>query len=102
MMLLDVIYVNFNSTKFLINSINSIYKNKGKNKLNVIVVDNSSGDDPHQLKKLFPEIKLILNKENTGFGAAINAVLVERTRRINIEHIDDAAAVLLQRRITGL
>ncbi len=75
MMLLDVIYVNFNSTEFLTDSINSLYKNKGDIHLNIIVVDNSSEDDPHQLQFKFPEIKLILNRENTGFGAAINQTL---------------------------
>ena len=71
----DVVYVNFNSTECLINSIESLYNNKGKNNFQIIVVDNSSKDDPHQLKNLFPEINLILNKENTGFGAAINQAL---------------------------
>ena len=71
----DVVYVNFNSTECLINSIESLYNNKGKNNFQIIVVDNSSADNPYLLKDLFPEINLILNKENTGFGAAINQAL---------------------------
>ena len=71
----DVIYVNFNSTEYLINSIESLYNNKGKNNFQIIVVDNSSEDDPSQLINLFPEIELILNRDNTGFGAAINQAL---------------------------
>jgi GT2 family glycosyltransferase/glycosyltransferase involved in cell wall biosynthesis len=75
MISLDVIYVNFNSTKCLIKSIESLYHDKGKNHLQIIVVDNSSKDNPSQLKNLFPDIKLILNRENIGFGAAINQAL---------------------------
>ena len=66
-MLLNVIYVNFNSTTCLICSIESLYKNNnGKSHLQIIVVDNSFQDDPHRLKELFPEISLFLNRENTG------------------------------------
>ena len=75
-MIFDVIYINFNSTGCLIKSIESLFKeNQANLKLNVIVVDNFSGDDPRKLKALFPEIALILNKKNRGFGAAINQVL---------------------------
>lgn len=74
-MLLDVIYVNYNSTKYLINSIESLYNNKGEKKFQLIVVDNSSEDDPCQLNKLFPKINLVLNRHNNGFGAAINQAL---------------------------
>jgi GT2 family glycosyltransferase/glycosyltransferase involved in cell wall biosynthesis len=76
MISLDVIYVNFNSSKCLIKSIESLYHDKGKNHLQIIVVDNSSKDNPSQLKNLFPDIKLILNRENIGFGAAINQALI--------------------------
>ncbi len=48
---LDVIYVNFNSTKCLIHSIESLYKYKGENKLHIIVVDNSSDDDSSSNKR---------------------------------------------------
>ena len=76
MTLLDIIYVNYNSTNCLIHALEALFKNnQAEYNLHIIVVDNSSDDDPHQLKNLFPEIKLILNRENIGFGAAINQAL---------------------------
>lgn len=44
-------------------------------KLNIIVVDNLSYDKPHRIKDPFPEVRLILNNENRGFGSAINQAL---------------------------
>lgn len=75
-MIFDVVYVNYNSTSCLIKSIESLFKeNLAGLKLNIIVVDNLSDDNPHRLKDLFPEIRLILNKQNRGFGSAINQAL---------------------------
>jgi GT2 family glycosyltransferase/glycosyltransferase involved in cell wall biosynthesis len=75
-MLLDVIYVNYKSTKGLIKSIESLNnKNSVKYNLHIIVVDNSSEEDNRRVKDLIPGIKLIRNKKNVGFGAAINQAL---------------------------
>lgn len=72
----DVIYVNYNSTSCLIQSIESLTEEGQTNlRLNIIAVDNFSDDNPRKLKDIFPEISLILNKENRGFGAAINQAL---------------------------
>jgi GT2 family glycosyltransferase len=71
----DVIYVNFNSTHWLVHSIETLLAgNQGKN-LNIIVVDNSSVDNFHWIKIHFPEIKLIHNRVNVGFGVAVNQAL---------------------------
>lgn len=76
MPLLDIIYVNFNSTDCLIESIEMLFKhNQSKHDLHIVVVDNSSKDNPHRLTERFPEIQLIQNRDNIGFGAAINLAL---------------------------
>lgn len=43
--------------------------------LNIIVVDNHSTDQIHRIKALYPNIKLILNPKNRGFGTAVNQAL---------------------------
>jgi GT2 family glycosyltransferase len=44
--------------------------------LNIVVVNNYSEENTLWLNELFPEIKLIINNDNIGFGAAINQALV--------------------------
>ena len=75
MISLDVIYVNYNSTDCLIRSIENIISYKYENRLNIIVVDNSSNDTSYRLKLFFHKIYYIQNEKNVGFGAAINQAL---------------------------
>ena len=72
-MVLDIIYVNYNSTNHLIKSIETLFQwTQKKYDLNIVVVDNHSDDNAHRLTEHFPEIQLIENNKNIGFGAAIN------------------------------
>ena len=72
---LDVIYVNYNSTDCLINSVETLFAHEKQNDLKVFVVDNASNDNPQRIKHSFPDINLIRNRKNFGFGAAINQAL---------------------------
>lgn len=73
---IDIIYVNYNSTVELGQSIRSIPAlKKEKYTLHVTVVDNASADSPISLTASFPGIKFIFNRNNIGFGAAINQAL---------------------------
>ncbi|MFC2133296.1 glycosyltransferase [Bacteroidota bacterium] len=70
---LSIIIVNYNVKEFLLNSIKSIRDASGKISTEIIVVDNASEDGSVEaVKKKFPKVKLIANKENIGFGAANN------------------------------
>jgi len=70
---ISVIIVNYNALYFLKNCISSILKSEGLSDLEIIVVDNNSTDDScKMLKKDFPAIRLIQNKQNTGFSKANN------------------------------
>jgi len=61
-------YKKWEDTVVCVNSINNC-----KDKPHVIVVDNGSGNDsPQQLKKHFPELDLIVSRENIGFSAGNN------------------------------
>lgn len=68
--------VSFNSKDLLRNCLMSIMKRNWKSEVNIYVVDNASPDGSAvMIKKDFPEVNLIENKKNVGFGAAHNQIL---------------------------
>lgn len=75
--ILSIIIVNFNTEAFLVNCLKSV-KNGDfpKNGLEVIVIDNYSLVNPENLlKKQFPLVKFIRNKNNEGFAKANNKAI---------------------------
>ncbi|MEJ5351262.1 MAG: glycosyltransferase [Melioribacteraceae bacterium] len=75
---LSIIIVNYNVKEFLLNLLDSIRKAASKISVEIIVVDNASDDGSIEaIKEKFPEVKLIENSENIGFGAANNLALKE-------------------------
>lgn len=73
--LVSVIIVSYNTRKLTIKSINSVRASKGfkKNEIEIIVIDNNSSDDTvKHLNKNLPQITLIANKSNKGFGGGNN------------------------------
>jgi GT2 family glycosyltransferase len=70
---LSIIIVSYNAKEFLRNCIISIMKNAKNISYEIIVVDNNSSDGSSgMVSKEFPQVKLIANKENTGFSKANN------------------------------
>ncbi len=84
-MKLSVVIVNYNVKYFLAQCLLSVRKAKteytaktGKDDIEVFVVDNNSKDASVAfVKEHFPEIKLIVNKKNTGFSRANNQAIRE-------------------------
>lgn len=73
---LSVIIVNYNVKAYLLNLLDSLFKSEGELSFEVIVVDNASVDGSCEaVKNHFPEVKLIENKRNVGFGRANNQAL---------------------------
>lgn len=71
---ISIIIVSYNTKDFLNRCLKSIYKSDFK-KINyeIVVVDNASSDGTVQfIRKNFPKIKLIENKDNFGFSKACN------------------------------
>lgn len=68
----SIIIVNYNTKTLLDNCINSIYRTQLNCQFEIIVVDNNSSDNSIELKKKYPKIEWIANKENKGFGYANN------------------------------
>ncbi|GAB3724381.1 glycosyltransferase family 2 protein [Flavobacterium koreense] len=72
-MQLSVIILNYNVRFFLEQCVLSVQKALENIDGEIIVIDNNSSDDScAMIKKLFPNIKLIENKENLGFPKGNN------------------------------
>lgn len=71
---LSIVIVSFNGKEFLKNCLTSILQSmEGKLMYEIVVVDNNSSDGSSEMvKKEFPQIKLIANRENPGFSKANN------------------------------
>lgn len=72
-MKLSIILVNWNTKDLTYDALVSIFDQTKNIEFEVIVVDNNSGDGSvEMIKKEFPQVILIVNKENRGFGKANN------------------------------
>ena len=70
-LLISVIIVGYNAGRQLSFCLDSIY-NQSYGNFEVIFVNNGSTDDTELILKLYPEVKLINNKQNEGFCFANN------------------------------
>lgn len=76
----SIVIVNYNTKDLLLDCLKSLYAYHDKKQFEIIVVDNHSTDDSvSTLSKYFPDVKIIANKENRGFGAANNQGVREAT-----------------------
>jgi len=91
---LSVIILNYNVRYFLEQCILSVQRSVKGIDAEIIVVDNNSPDDScEMMRKNFPEITLIENKENVGFSKANNqAVKVAKGEYVCILNPDTAVA----------
>ena len=70
---LSVVIVNYNVQYFLEQCILSVQEASNNLAVEIIVVDNNSKDRScEMLQEKYPEVKLIQNKDNTGFSKANN------------------------------
>ena len=69
----SIIIVNYNTYGLVLQCIESVIKNTSCILYEIIVVDNNSPNrEIEDLNKVFPQVKLILNNDNSGFGIANN------------------------------
>ena len=69
----SIIIVNYNTKDLLVSCMNEIRKYCLRTPYEIIVVDNASTDDSvNELLKVDPNVVLISNLENKGFGTANN------------------------------
>ncbi|MEW6328442.1 MAG: glycosyltransferase family 2 protein [Thermodesulfobacteriota bacterium] len=73
---ISIIIVNWNTKDLLRNCLNSIYGTVQGIALEIIVVDNASHDgSTAMLREEFPQVTIIENNTNRGFGAANNQAI---------------------------
>ncbi|OAV69362.1 putative glycosyl transferase [Bacteroidales bacterium Barb4] len=69
----SIIYVNYKTSRLVIDSINSVKKFTKDTDYEIIVVDNNSGDNPREaITEAHPDVIYIQSPENVGFGKANN------------------------------
>lgn len=74
---LDVIVVNYNAGEHLRRCVASIFEKAGGAGVEVVLVDNDSHDGSAKaVQQAFPQIELIQNAHNRGFGSAVNQGIV--------------------------
>ena len=72
----SVIIVNYNTKDLLLNCIKSIYSVTEEVEFEIIVSDNGSTDNSlDELNKKYPEVIIVRNNKNIGFGAANNSAI---------------------------
>ena len=93
-MKLSVIILNYNVRYFLEQSIITVERALNGIDAEIIIVDNNSQDDSCQMvRRRFPHIKLLENKENLGFSKANNqAVAIAKGEYVCILNPDTAVA----------
>lgn len=75
---LSIIIVNYNTKELLENTIQSVIETVKSIKYEIIVVDNASSDGSIKMvKKQYPQVNLIENKDNLGFPKANNIGIKE-------------------------
>lgn len=72
--LVSIITVNYNGTSLTRDFLKSLREITYKN-IEIFVVDNASTNPPLELKTEFPEINLLLSKENLGFAGGNNLAI---------------------------
>ncbi|MFZ5516441.1 MAG: glycosyltransferase family 2 protein [Candidatus Zhuqueibacterota bacterium] len=73
---LSIIIVNWNTRDLLKECVQSIYKETKGISYEIFVVDNASADGSAALiERQFPDVRLIRNEENLGYGRASNQAL---------------------------
>ena len=72
----STLIVNWNTRDLLHRCLSSLYRSDPRANMEIIVVDNSSGDGSGEMvAKEFPGVTLIKNKENLGFARACNQAI---------------------------
>ncbi len=79
-MKLSVIIISWNVRQELLDCLHSIQENPPSHSYEIIVVDNASTDGTTDaVKGVFPDVELVINKDNRGFAAA-NNVGIQKSR----------------------
>jgi GT2 family glycosyltransferase len=71
--LVSIVTLNWNTTEITCDFLRSVNTQNGYSPVEVIVVDNASGEDSSAaFREIYPAVKVIRNKENLGFSGGNN------------------------------
>jgi GT2 family glycosyltransferase len=70
--MLSIITVNYKTSDYLEKMLESLFAYHKNYDVEVIIVENNSGDDLTQVSKRFPNVKLIYSNKNLGFAGGCN------------------------------
>ncbi len=74
--MLSILIISYNTRDITLRCLQSVFACTDGLKIEVIVVDNASSDgSPDAITGQFPQVKLIRNPDNAGFGAANNIAM---------------------------
>jgi len=83
-----IVIPNWNGRELLRNCLESIKKNTSHSNYEIVVVDDASTDGSVEMvKKEFPDVRLIRNKENLGFPKACNRGIKYASEKCNPDYI---------------
>ena len=69
----SIVIVNYKTKELTCNCVNAVLRHFNPLLFEIIIVDNNSEDGSvDYLHQMFPELEIIANKKNTGFGSANN------------------------------
>ncbi|MCD1259511.1 glycosyltransferase family 2 protein [Paenibacillus athensensis] len=70
---ISILIVSFNTRKLTLECLQSVYASQTEYEFEVTVIDNDSSDDSvSQIRKHFPQVRVIANRQNVGFAKANN------------------------------
>lgn len=73
--MVSVVTVNYKTKDYLEAMLTSLFKYHDHTRLEVLVVENGSGDDLSDIEDQFPHATFIYNKENLGFAGGCNTAI---------------------------
>src|SRR6266481_38816 len=69
----SVIIISYNTRQMTLDCLHALYADLGELQAEVFVVDNASSDgSAAAIAEIFPQVRVIANPVNVGFGAANN------------------------------
>jgi hypothetical protein len=69
----SVLIISYNVRQYLVQAIEALKKSVFEGEMEIVVVDNHSYDGTVEyIREEFPDVKVLANEENVGFGKAVN------------------------------
>jgi len=98
---ISIIIVNWNTPDLTLQCLESLFANAPAAALEVFVVDNASTDDSlDRIRAAFPQVKLLANPTNLGFGVANNVAMRQAQGRY--VHLINSDVIILPGAIQAL